>query len=192
MEMLEKLLLQLQEKTEKTTALLQQINAFLLTRCRLVTEELLLRPLDVEIFYINMQSVPPYVDTNMQCMGEDGVDERIWSLQSGRFGQFYCHLKGSGGVDVCLSHHASYALCCTLRAAIINGEEVWGRQKVCHVLCNLLAKGASSKEEAASAVNSACVTLQPCQDVEDGCVYHIRRKLRRVGQKVLIAITLVC
>lgn len=54
MEMLEKLLLQLQEKTEKTTALLQQINAFLLTRCRLVTEELLLCPLDVEIFYINM------------------------------------------------------------------------------------------------------------------------------------------
>lgn len=116
-------------------------------------------------------------------MGEDGVDERIWSLQSGRFGQFYCHLKGSGGVDVCLSHHASYALCCTLRAAIINGEEVWGRQKVCHVLCNLLAKGASSKEEAASAVNSACVTLQLCQDVEDGCVYHIRRKLRRVDKK---------
>lgn len=65
MEMLEKLLLQLQEKTEKATALLQQINAFLLTRCQLVTEELLLRPLDVEIFYINMQSVPPYVDTNM-------------------------------------------------------------------------------------------------------------------------------
>lgn len=110
---------------------LQRINEALLKEYRLSAGGFLtVLPKEVEIYYVNKEGAAPYVDTNMHCMLDPRTNDEIWGLQAGRFGQVYCHRKGLGGLDVCLSDSDDYALCCTIKAAEINGEECWSPLKV--------------------------------------------------------------
>lgn len=130
--------------------LLQRINELVLTNyCISFGGYLKLTPKDVEIYYVNRNAKPPYVDTNMQCMTDPKTNDEIWKLQSGRFGQLYFHKKGSGGIDICLSDSDDYALCCTIKAAEVNGEELWSSQKVRNRLVEIICRqeGLSDKAE---------------------------------------------
>ena len=121
--------------------LLQHINELLLKEYGIMTGGYLtLIPKEVEIYYVNRKSTPPFVDTNMQCMVDPKTNDEIWNLQSGRFGQLYFHQKGSGGIDVCLSDSRDYALCCTIRAAEVNGEECWSPLKVRNRLVEIICQ----------------------------------------------------
>lgn len=119
--------------------LLQHVNELLLRDYYLsLGGYLTLIPKEVEIYYVNRKATPPFVDTNMQCMVDPKTNDEIWNLQSGRFGQLYFHQKGSGGIDVCLSDSHDYALCCSIKAAEVNGEECWSPLKVRNRLVEII------------------------------------------------------
>lgn len=168
---------------DEQISLLQRINETLLRGyCLSVGGYMCIRPLEVEVYYVNEKSIPPFVDTNMHCMVDPKSD--IFRLQSARYGQLYYHLKGKGGIDVCLSDSASYALCCTIKSARIDGVDVWRASNVCRVvmerICEHECRG--DEEAAVGRVNDlhSVPVLALCDDpVTDGCVYHIRRNLRR-------------
>ena len=137
-------------------SLLQHINELLLRDYYISTGGYLtLIPKEVEIFYVNCNSTPSYMDTNMQCMVDPKTNDEIWNLQSGRFGQLYFHQKGSGGIDVCLSDSHDYALCCSIKAAEVNGEECWSPLKVRNRLVEIICQqeGLSDKQAVMDWVN---------------------------------------
>ena len=60
-------------------SLLQHINELLLRDYYISTGGYLtLIPKEVEIYYVNRKSTPPFVDTNMQCMVDPKTNEEIW------------------------------------------------------------------------------------------------------------------
>lgn len=148
-------------------------------------------PLEVEIYYVNMGCIPSYVDTNMNCMIDSKMKEEIWQLQSARFGQLYYHLKGTGGIDICLSDSGDYALCCTLKAARINGEEVWGQLKVRDTIVKNICEHEHLSGEAdlikqrINDVHSQPVLVRREQS-QGGYVYHVKRRVRRRDKPAML------
>lgn len=171
---------------------LQRINELVLSEyCISLGGYLTLFPKDVEIYYVNRHAVPPFVDANMQCMTDPKTNDEIWKLQSGRFGQLYFHQKGAGGVDVCLSDDEGYALCCTIRAAVINGEEYWSPLKVRNRLVEIVCQqeGLSDKAEVIGWMNRvhSLPMLRRRETPAEGDFYHLRRKnLRHRDKHVLM------
>lgn len=169
---------------------LQQINEALLKEYELrYSDYLSILPLQVEIFYVNYQANPPFVDTNMQCISSVNhqPDPDIWDLQSARFGNLYFHLRGHVGIDVCLSDSRQYALCSTIKSARINGEDIWGQSKVCERVMQIIGEheNVSEKDEIACKINCSCSdsqTILPRPKPETGHVYHIKRKLRHIDK----------
>lgn len=163
---------------------LQNINAAMLNLYKLnIAECIEIIPLEVEICYVNSDAQPAYIDTNAHCMLDPKSDQAIRAMQSGRFGRLYCHRKGYGGVDVCLSESESYVLCCTIKAALVNGEQVWSAANIRHIIAQ---KVCQKEGVVADAINMPKVTdrlnrpdaanvLNPRKDPTDNCVYHIVR-----------------
>lgn len=172
--------------------LLQHINELLLKEYGIMTGGYLtLIPKEVEIYYVNRKSTPPFVDTNMQCMVDPKTNDEIWNLQSGRFGQLYFHQKGSGGIDVCLSDSQDYALCCTIRAAEVNGEECWSPLKVRNRLVEIICQheGLADKQMVMDWVNRihSLPMLHRREKSQEGEFFHLRRKnLRHRDKNVLL------
>lgn len=172
--------------------LLQHINELILSDYYISTGGYLtLIPKEVEIYYVNRMATPPFVDTNMQCMVDPKTNDEIWNLQSGRFGQLYFHLKGSGGIDVCLSDSHDYALCCSIKAAEVNGEECWSPLKVRNRMVEIICKqeGLSDKQAVMNWVNRiySMPMLHRRETPHEGEFYHLRRKnLRRRDKNVLL------
>ncbi len=121
---------------------LQRINAALLQMYKIsVGGYLTVLPKMVDIFYSNLESKPSFVDVNMQCMFDSRTtNKEIWPLQSNRFGKLYFHQQGYGGVDLCLSDSAGYCLCATLKAAVINGEEIWSQRRIKDRILEIICK----------------------------------------------------
>lgn len=192
MEELKKSVHQLLETKGQHLALLQGINELVLRNYYLKSGDYLtLIPKDLEIYYVNPKAVSPYIDTNMQCMTDPKTNDEIRALQSGRFGQLYFHQKGTGGIDLCLSDSGDYALCCTLKAAEINGEEYWSMQKVRNRFMEIVCRneGLSDKAEVMNWVNRAhsMPMLFRREHPVEGEVYHLRRKgLRHRDKHVLL------
>lgn len=172
--------------------LLQRINEKIL-KCYCISSGgyLTLNPKVVEIYYVNRKAVPPYVDTNMQCMTDPKTNDEVWKLQSGRFGQLYFHQKGLGGIDVCLSDSNDYALCCSIKAAEVNGEECWSplkvRNRIVEIICQ--QEGLSDKVEVMEWMNRvhSMPMLRRREHPQEGEFYHVRRKgLRYRDKQVLL------
>ncbi len=168
--------------------LLQHINELLLKEYGIMTGGYLaLIPKEVELYYVNRKSTPPFVDTNMQCMVDPKTNDEIWNLQSGRFGQLYFHQKGSGGIDVCLSDSQDYALCCTIRAAEVNGEECWSPLKVRNRLVEIICQheGLADKQMVMDWVNRihSLPMLHRRETSQEGEFFHLRRKNLRHRDK---------
>ena len=172
--------------------LLQHINELLLKDYYISTGGYLtLIPKEVELYYVNRKATPPFVDTNMQCMVDPKTNDEIWKLQSGRFGQLYFHQKGSGGIDVCLSDSPDYALCCSIKAAEVNGEECWSSLKVRNRLVEIICQqeGLSDKQMVMDWVNRihSLPMLHRRENSQEGEFYHLRRKnLRRRDKNLLL------
>ncbi|MDO4181254.1 MAG: hypothetical protein Q4D36_08205, partial [Bacteroidales bacterium] len=187
MEKMKQLVRNLLSDSSNTVFYLQQINEALLKEYELHHGSYLsIQPLQVEIYYVNFQAKPPFVDTNMQCMSVNSqIDSEIWRLQSNHFGKLYFHLRGHGGIDVCLSDSGQYALCSTIKSARINGEDVWGQSKVCERVMQIICEheNVSKKEEIAYQINSLGLqTISRREKPEKGYVYHIKRRLRRLDK----------
>lgn len=173
--------------SSNTVFYLQQINEALLKEYELhYGGYLSIQPLQVEIYYVNFQVQPSFVDTNMQCLSINSqINPEIWQLQSNNFGKLYFHLRGRGGIDVCLSDSEHYALCSTVKSARINGEDVWGQSKVCERIMQTVGEheNVSKKEEIAHQINSLDLQFLSCREKpEKGYVYHIKRRLRRLDK----------
>ncbi|MBQ8674252.1 MAG: hypothetical protein IJ511_09480 [Bacteroides sp.] len=172
---------------------LQHINESLLKKYQLTCGNFLtVLPKEVEIYYVNRQAKPPYIDQNMQCMAVKKGEEDIWALQSNRFGRVYIPLKGSGGIDICLSDSDGYALCCTLKAAEINGTVYWSQQKVRNVVLDTLCQhegmeaNAENRERFINRLNEKqSITLLSVRETSiEGHVYHLHRRALRHRDKV--------
>ena len=192
MEELKKMVCKLLNAKGNHLPLLQQINELVLRDYYISTGGYLtLIPKEVEIFYVNRTVTPSYVDTNMQCMIDPKTNDEIWKLQSGRFGQLYFHLKGSGGIDICLSDNHDYALCCTIRAAEVNGEECWSPLKVRNRLVEIICQheGLSDKQMVMNWLYNihSLSMLYRREKSQEGECYHLRRKnLRHRDKNVLL------
>lgn len=191
MEKMKQLVQRLLSDNTNVVSCLQQINEALLRDYELhYGNYLSILPLQVEIFYVNYQTKPPFVDTNMQCMSSVNhyqPDSDVWDLQSARFGKLYFHLHGRGGIDICLSDSKQYALCSTVKSARINGEDVWGQFKVCERVMQIIGEyeNLSGKEEIGCRINRGSDSLQSIShrvEPEAGHVYHIKRGLRRMDK----------
>lgn len=192
METLKNLVHELLITKNNPTALLQQINGQLLKNYQLsIGDYLTVLPKEIEIYYVNRKIPVPFVDANMHCMLDPKTDADIWKLQSNRFGQLYCHKKGLGGIDVCLSDSNDYALCCTIKAALINGVDVWNSLKVRNAVIKAVSEHEhlSERPDVTDFLNnlrstpSLCPRLQP----QDGYVYNLhRRGLRRRDKNVAL------
>jgi hypothetical protein len=172
-------------------SLLQQINDELLSKYQLSYGNYLkIYPKDVEIYYVNKGSNNPFVDTNMHCMLDPKTNTEIWGLQSNRFGKLYIHRKGMGGVDVCLSDSNDYALCCSIKSAEVNGEDIWSGIKIRDIILKVICENnhLSDKMEALNLLNSnkSSQVLSLRQQPSEEYIYHIRRSsLRRRDKYVL-------
>lgn len=196
MENIKKMLHVLLETTGSHAPLLQQINEALLKDYQLnISSGLQILPKEVEIYYVNRKAKHPYVDSNMHCMLDPKTDAEIWQMQSGRFGQLYFHRKGLGGVDVCLSDSDHFALCCTIKAAEINGEECWSSLKVRNVILEKICAeegvlpDVQNKQKMMNRMNEkkSLSVLAPREYPITGYVYHLhRRGLRRRDRNVLL------
>ena len=190
MEKLKNLVQELLMVKDNPTTLLQQINEELLRNCELkIGDYLTVIPKEVEIFYVNRMAPRPFIDANMHCVLDPKTDEEIWKLQSNRFGQIYCHKKGLGGIDVCLSDSDSYALCCTIQAALVNGVESWSQSRVRDLVVKAIEEHDNVNDKIAvmNQLNDLHSPQALCQrdNSESGCVYHIiRTGLRRRDKNV--------
>ena len=197
MEELKKMVCKLLNTKGYHLPLLQQINELVLRDYYIsVGNYLTLIPKEVEIFYVNRTVTPSYVDTNMQCLIDPKTNDEIWKLQSGRFGQLYFNQKGSGGIDVCLSDNHDYALCCTIRAAEVNGEECWSPLKVRNRLVEIICQheGLSDKQMVMNWLNNihSLPMLYRREKSQEGECYHLRRKnLRHRDKNVLLPLRTV-
>jgi hypothetical protein len=164
--------------------LLQRISEELIRNTMLsVGGFMFIQPREVEAYYVNRNMPGAYVDMNMHCVLDPKTNDEIWAMQSDRFGQLYVHRKGLGGVDICLSDSPDYALCFSIKAAIVDGEDVWSALKIRNMLLDAVCKhdGVDDRMKAMDKVNARhsyeVLTLHDNQ-VQD--VYHIRRNgLRR-------------
>ena len=188
MEKMKQLVRNLLLDSSNTVSCLQQINEALLKEYELhYNNYLSIQPLQVEIFYVNFQANPPFIDTNMQCVSSvnSKIDPEIWKLQSDSFGRLYFHLRGHGGIDICLSDSEQYALCSTIKSARINGEEIWGQSKVCEQVMQIVSEheGISGKKEIAYQINNLDVqTISRRTKAETGYIYHMKRRLRHTDK----------
>lgn len=172
---------------------LQRINEALLNRYKLAFGGYLtVYPKEVEIYYVNRNLKRPYVDANMHCELDPKTNEEIRVMQSGRFGKLYVHRKGLGGIDVCLSDSEDYALCCTIKAAEVNGVAYWSMLKVRNAILDAIALheglpvGKETRMQLADSINAknALSVLSPREEVLDGYVYHLRRRSLRRRDKL--------
>lgn len=170
--------------TKEHQHLLQKINAEVLQNYLFaLDDELVFEPKEVEIYYVNRTARPAYVDSSMHCQLDPQTNSLIWNLQSDRYGRFYCHKKGYGGIDICLSDSGDYALCCTIKAATINGVEYWSSAKIRNIVLEKLHLSENSAEEPLSIADmsdrlnrrDAPVVLRQREKRLDEEVYHVRR-----------------
>lgn len=191
MEKMKQLVQNLLSDSRNAVSYLQQINEALLRDYEVHYDDYLsIQPLQVEIFYVNFHASPPFVDTNMQCISSADfrtarADPEIWQLQSDNFGKLYFHLRGRGGIDVCLSDSERYALCSTVKSARINGENIWGQSKVCEHVMQIIGghENVSEKDEIARRINGADrQIISRRADPVTGPVYHVKRRLRRMDR----------
>ena len=175
------------------TAQLQRINEAMLKEYKLSYGGLTVLPKEVEVFYVNCKAKVPFVDSNMHCMLDKKTNDEIWSLQAGRFGRLYMHRKGLGGVDVCLSDSDDYALCCTLKAAVVNGEEYWSPLRVRNAILDAVCRSEGLEIEPENRLRlmlrfnerEGVTLLSPREKPLEGYVYHLhRRSLRRRDKHV--------
>lgn len=139
MDKMKNLLQALLQAPQIPTTQLQEINKALLREYKLSYGGILeVYPKEVEIYYVNKKARMTYVDSNMHCMLDPKTNDEIWALQSNRFGKVYMHRKGLGGMDICLSDSSEYALCCTIKAAVVNGEEHWSQLRVRNAVLDVL------------------------------------------------------
>lgn len=189
---LEKKVSFLLEKPYETVQYLQTIGGALLKDYKLTLwEGYTLFPLSVDAMYVNRNSTAPFVDSNMHCESADDEDSNLLQhLQSNRPGRIYWHLRGIGGIDLCLSFGTNYALCYTIRAAVINDEEVWGVTKIRDTVSTAFSShfGHDATDNLKGRIASyfhaenADIVLAPRKDCErtDGELYCIPRSgLRR-------------
>lgn len=189
MDTMVKLVHELLDTTEVPTACLQRINEALLKDFQLsLGGYLILYPKEVEIFYVNRKGRHPFIDTNMHCMMDPKTNAEIWVMQSGRLGRVYMHRKGLGGMDICLSDSTDYALCCTIKAAEVNGTECWSQLKVRNAVLDAicihegLPINLETRVKLMERLNQPCAVtlLSPREQPLQGEVYHLhRRSLRR-------------
>lgn len=181
MEALKKLVHELSEAEGDHTPFLQKINEELLKNYQLsIGDSITILPKEVEIYYVNRKVPNSYVDMNMHCMLNPKTNAEIWNLQSNRFGQLYIHRKGRGGVDVCLSDSSDYALCCTIKAAEVNKEDVWNSLKIRNIILDSMCNRENSSDmtkviEKFNDNHSTPVLSLREQTITD-YVYHMRRK----------------
>lgn len=178
----------------KPTTCLQRINEALLKSYQLsLPSGLTFYPKEVEIYYVNPSLRPPYVDANMHCRLDPKTDAEIWKLQSARYGRLYIHRKGLGGVDICLSDSSDFALCCTIKAAEVDGTTYWSQLRVRNALLDACCQSAGEEPTKENRLQWADrlhaadspVVLQPREHPLEGDVYHLRRKgLRRRDSNV--------
>ncbi len=195
MEYIKNLIHNLIETETSCTPLLQQINEAMLTRYKLLVDGWIeVIPKEVEIFYVNQQAKTPYVDTNMHCMLDARARTDIWNLQSNRFGQLYFHIRSYRGIEICLSDGDNYALCCVLKAAEVNGVDIWNPTKVYDAVFERICEhegllpdmfGRIRITARINQVDSVAVLLPREQAIENESVYHLPRKgLRRKDDNV--------
>ena len=188
METMKQLVHSLLSDTSNAVSHLQRINEALLKEYELhLGSYLSVLPLQVEIYYVNFQTRPLFVDTNMHCLSSMNakIDPEIWSLQSGRFGKLYCHLRGHGGIDVCLSDNETYALSATIKSARINGEDVWSQSRVYARIMQIICEHEDrvGVEDITGWINGLDLqVLSRRAQPETGCVYHMKRRLRRMDK----------
>ncbi len=119
---------------------LKEINKYFIKNYEIhIDKNLIIRPIETEIYFSRFSSENPIKDDGMCHINE---------LQKKRFGQLYFHRKGIskdnkilcanskttwGGVDVCLSDSQDYCLSILIRSAFINGttELVSGTRNIC-------------------------------------------------------------
>ncbi len=188
------LLQELLASSEAPTLCLQKINEALLKDYKLsYGGYLTVYPKEVEIFYVNRKAKRPYVDLNMHCMLDPKTNDEIWAMQAGRYGKPYLHRKGLGGIDICLSDSNDYALCCTIKAAEINGEEYWSQLKVRNAILDTICQhegllpNLENRQKLMARMNEkdAVSMLGLREEPLDGHVYHLhRRGLRRRDKNV--------
>ncbi|MDO4162783.1 MAG: hypothetical protein Q4D56_00145 [Bacteroides sp.] len=191
-----KLVHELLETVEVPTACLQRINESLLKDYKLSFGGFLtVYPKEVEAYYVNRLAKRPFVDENAQCMLDPKTNDEIRELQSGRFGKLYMHRKGLGGMDICLSDSDSYVLCCTIKAAEVNGEECWSPLKVRNAVLDAilthdgLLPDRENRLKLMDRINgkNAVSVLNPRETPLTGEVYHQRRRgLRRRDKMALL------
>jgi len=192
METLKNLVHELLVTNDNPTVLLQRINEQLLKNYQLsMGDYLTVLPKEVEIYYVNRKAPKPFIDANMHCMLDPKTDAEIWKLQSNRFGQIYCHKKGLGGIDVCLSDSNDYALCCTIKAALVNGEESWSPLKVRNAVIKAVGEHEhlSERLDVMDRLNDlhAEPSLHLREQPLSGYVYNLRRRgLRRRDKNVVL------
>ena len=168
---------------------LQGINESILKSYKLSIGNFLeIYPKEVEIYYVNPKGKFAYTDCNAQCLLDPRTNDEIWTLQSNRFGKLYIHRKGLGGMDICLSSSEEYVLCCTIKAAIINGKEYWSQLNVRNAVLDILCteEGVEANKENRARwmerlnESEAITLLSKRENAEEGIVYHLRRHgLRR-------------
>lgn len=168
---------------------MQQINEIILKAYKLSINGVVeVFPKEVEIFYVNPKGRFKYIDSNMHCQLDPHTYDEFWALQSNRFGKLYMHRKGLGGMDICLSDSKEYALCCTIKAAVVNGEEYWSQLNVRNAVLDALCRHEGiepTKENRIVWMNrlnepEAISLLSPREETIEGMVYHLHRhRLRR-------------
>jgi hypothetical protein len=175
-EMVKKLL----NTKDNQVLLLQQMSEELIRHYQLsVGGWMTIQPKAVEAYYVNHHMPNVYVDMNMHCMLDPKTNDEIWKLQSNRYGQLYAHRKGAGGVDICLSDSPDYALCFSIKGALVNGEEVWSGLKLRTMLLTAVGQheSLSDKDQEMAKVNSptSYEVLMPHDNELPSDIYHIRR-----------------
>lgn len=189
MDKMKKLLQNLLEAPNLPTTHLQTLNEAMLKDYKLSYGGFLeIYPKEVEIYYVNRKAHFPYVDSNMHCLLDPKTNEEIRLIQSARFGSLYMHRKGLGGMDVCLSNSDDYALCCTIKAAVINGEEYWSQLKVRNAVLDAFCQhegieiNLANRAKWITRLNErpSITFLSPREEPLTDYVYHLRRRgLRR-------------
>ncbi len=193
---METLVQELLATTGVPTAALQRINEALLKDYQLSCGGwLTVVPKEVEAYYVNRHAKPLFVDANMHCQLDPKTDEEIRRMQSGRFGCVYMHRKGLGGMDICLSNSDDFALCFTIKAAVVNGEEYWSPLKVRNAVLDAICQHENLPTDKESQLKlmqrmnrkDAPAMLARREEPVWGYVYHLRRRgLRRRDKHALL------
>lgn len=190
MEQIQQIVHQLLSENKNIESHLQMINEELLKNYRIIFKGYFsIDPLEVEIFYVNFNTKPQFIDTKIDCISFNYPKAEIndiWTLQSNRFGKLYFHLKGIEGIDVCLSDNEDYALCATIKSAKINDEEIWGVTNVTKRVMQIISEkeNINDRQSIAKLINISNQEQQTLvynnRIINGDYVYHTKRKMNHM------------